>query len=134
MWVQKKMLRAKQVKRMQNKMDDIIWLKQRTEETDADLLTSLLEDAKSFVLLETNRTYIPEKLAGLPRRIALIDYNRLGTEGEKGRTEGGGSYTFDDLPESVQRQIRSARIARCGGHAFEKKQEDTNIPSPVKSG
>ena len=76
MWAQKKMLRAKQVKRMQNKMDEIIWLKQRTEETDADLLISLLEDAKYFVLLETNRTYIPEKLAGLPRRIALIDYNR----------------------------------------------------------
>ena len=114
-------------------MDDITWLKRRTEENDTELLASLLEDAKSFVLLETNRTHIPEKLLGLPRRIALIDYNRLGTGGEKGRTEGGGSYTFDDLPESIQRQIRSARIARCGGHAFEKKQEKTDIPSPVKS-
>ena len=101
-------------------MDDITWLKRRTEENDTELLASLLEDAKSFVLLETNRTHIPEKLLGLPRRIAL-------------RTEGGGSYTFDDLPESIQRQIRSARIARCGGHAFEKKQEKTDIPSPVKS-
>lgn len=113
-------------------MNDITWLKQRTEETNVELLTSLLEDAKSFVLLETNRTHIPEKLLGLPRRIALIDYNRIGTEGEKGRTEGGESYTFDDLPESIQRQIRSARIARCGGHAFEKKQTETDIPSPVK--
>lgn len=113
-------------------MDDITWLKQRTDETNVELLTSLLEDAKDFVLLETNRTHVPEKILGLPRRIALIDYNRLGTEGEKGRTEGGGSYTFDDLPESIQRQIRSARIARCGGHAFEKKQADTDIPSPVK--
>ncbi len=113
-------------------MGDIVWLKARTGESDERLLISLLEDARSFVLLETNRTYIPEKLVGLPRRIALIDYNRLGTEGEKGRTEGGESYTFDDLPESIQRQIRSARIARCGGHAFEKKQTKTDIPSPVK--
>lgn len=46
-------------------MNDITWLKQRTEETNVELLTSLLEDAKSFVLLETNRTHIPEKLLGL---------------------------------------------------------------------
>lgn len=108
-------------------MNEVLWLKQRTGETDTNLLDSLLEDAKEFVLLETNRTYIPDKASTLPRRIALINYNRLGTEGEKARSEGGGSYTFEDLPESIQRQIRSIRIARCGGHAFEKKQDANNL-------
>lgn len=110
-------------------MDDLEWLKKRTEETDEDILKSLLEDAEAFVLLETNRTYIPGRLVTLPRKIALIDYNRLGTEGESARTEGGCSYTFSDLPESIQRQIRSARIARCGGHAFEKEQNDSSLSS-----
>lgn len=114
-------------------MDDLQWLKMRTEESDDNLLKSLLEDATAFILAETNRTYIPDKIISLPRRIALIDYNRLGTEGEKARTEGGGSYTFDDLPESIQRQIRSVRIARCGGHAFEKKQKETDSSSSTDS-
>lgn len=109
-------------------MDDVQWLELRTNEKDTGLLKSLLEDAKEFVLSETNRTYLPDDLKTLPRRIALIDYNRLGTEGEKARSEGGESYTFDDLPESIQRRIRSKRIARCGGHAHEKEQS-TDVSS-----
>lgn len=114
-------------------MNDLEWLEMRTEESDDGLLKSLLEDAVAFVLTETNRTYIPDRILTLPRRIALIDYNRLGTEGEKARSEGGGNYTFDDLPESVQRQIRSVRIARCGGYAFEKEQENTDTSSSTDS-
>lgn len=109
-------------------MTNLEWLKRRTGESDDELLESLLEDAEHFVLAETNRTVIPKKIETLPRKIALIDYNRLGTEGEKARSEGEESYTFDDLPESIQRQIRSVRIARCGGHAHEKKQSE-NVSS-----
>ena len=109
-------------------MSELSKLKLLTGEGDTNLLSLLLNDAKEFVLVETNRTSIPKELESLPRRIALIAYNRMGTEGEKARSEAGESYTFDDLPESIQRLIRSKRIARCGGHAHEKKP-DGNVLS-----
>ena len=106
-----------------NQMSDLEKLKLLTGESDIKLLSLLLEDAKEFVLNETNRTVIPSKIASLPRKIAIMAYNRMGTEGEVSRSEAGESYTFDDMPESIQRQIRSVRIARCGGHAHEAKQD-----------
>ncbi len=115
-------------------MDNLEWLKMRTEEENEELLKSLLEDAEVFVLMETNRTYLPEKLSSLPRKIALIEYNRLGTEGEKSRSEGGESHTFEAISEPIRKMIVSARIARCGGHAFEKKQEETDILPSSDSG
>ena len=105
-----------------NQMSDLEKVKLLTGESDTKLLSLLLEDAKEFVLNETNRTIIPNKIASLPRKIAVIAYNRMGTEGEASRSEAGESYTFDDMPGSIQRQIRNARIARCGGYAHEAKQ------------
>lgn len=92
-----------------------------TGEKDTDLLQILLDDAESLVLAYTNRTKIPEQLKKTVRDLAVIAYHRRGTEGEKGRSEGGESYTFDDAPKQIYDVLNRYRLARVGGHVFEKE-------------
>lgn len=92
-----------------------------TGEKDTDLLQILLDDAESFVLAYTNRTKIPEQLKKTVRDLAVIAYHRRGTEGEKERSEGGESYTFDDAPKQIYDVLNRYRLARIGGHVFEKE-------------
>lgn len=90
-------------------------------ENDDELFNALLEDAESFVLTYTSRTKMIPGLSKPARDIALIAYNRLGTEGEAKRTEAGESYEFTDLPKSVRSVLNQYRLVRCGGIAHEKK-------------
>jgi len=101
-------------------MTELEKIKKLTGEKDEDLLFLLLENAESFILDQTNRTVLTDKLKTAARDLAIVLYNRLGTEGEKGRSESGESYSFTDIPENIARVIRQNRLARCGGHAFEK--------------
>lgn len=105
-------------------MTNLEKLKLKTKESDETLLSLLLSDAEEYVLTETNRTILPDKLQGTVRDLALIAYNRLGTEGETSRTEAGESYSFDNAPAHIQKAINRYRIARCGGVAHEAKQEE----------
>ena len=54
----------------------------------------LLEDAESFVLGYTNRTKLIPPLEKPVRDLAVIALNRIGTEGENSRSEGGESYNL----------------------------------------
>lgn len=92
-----------------------------TGEKDTELIQILLDDAESFVLAYTNRSKIPEQLKKTVRDLAVIAYHRRGTEGEKGRSEGGESYTFDDAPKQIYDVLNRYRLARVGGHVFEKE-------------
>lgn len=103
-------------------MTDLEKIKLLTGESDDALLSLLLEDAKDYVLDQTNRTWIPAKLKKLVRDIALLSYNRLGTEGESSRAEGGISISYFDLPTNIQAAIINNRLVRCGGRAFEQKE------------
>ena len=49
----------------------------------------------------------------------MIALNRMGTEGEKARSEGGENYTFDDAPKQIYDTMNRFRLARVGGKAFE---------------
>lgn len=102
-------------------MTELEKLKKLTKESDEELLSLLLEDAETFVLSYTNRTKIPEGLKKTVRDLAVIALNRMGTEGESGRSEAGESYNFDSAPKSVYDILNRYRLARVGGHAFEKK-------------
>lgn len=102
-------------------MTDLEKLKKLTGESDDALLSLLLEDAESFVLGYTNRTSVPDKLYKTVRDLAVIAYNRRGTEGESGRSEAGESYSFEDVPKSIYNNLDMYRLARCGGHAHEAK-------------
>lgn len=83
------------------------------------LLQLLLEDAEAFVLSYTNRTHIVTGLEKAVRDLAVIALNRIGTEGEKSRSEGGENYTFDDAPKQIYDTMNRYRLARIGGKTYE---------------
>lgn len=100
-------------------MEEIEKLKKLTGESDEELLSLLYEGAEEDVLAYTSRSVLPDALKKTVRDLAVIAYNRRGTEGESGRSEGGESYTFDDMPESIKARLNRYRLARVGGHTFE---------------
>ena len=106
------------------KSKDIERVQTLTGEKDEDLIEILLDDAEAFVLSYTNRTRLKTGLEKAVRDLAVIALNRMGTEGEKSRSEGGESYTFDDAPKQIYDTLNRYRLARVGGktYAAEKKQ------------
>ena len=97
-------------------------LKVLTGEDKEKVLSSLLLRAKNIILTETNRSTLTPTLEGLQLEVALELYNRQGSEGELSRSEGGVSVSYKDgLSDTILNGIRSHRLARVAGHAFEKK-------------
>lgn len=100
-------------------MTDLDIVKKLTGETDEELLQLLINSSREFVLDYTNRTHMIPQLEKVARDLAVIYYNRLGTEGEASRNTAGESYTFNDTPESVYRVLNQYRLARIGGDRIE---------------
>lgn len=103
--------------------EDVEILKVLTKCTDESLLGILLEDAKETVLSYTNRKNMIPQLRKPIRDLALIAYNRQGTEGEKSRSEGGESYSFDNTPKQIYDILNRYRLARVGGKVYEASGE-----------
>lgn len=111
-------------------MTDVEKLKKLTGESDEDLLSLLLDDAKDFVLSYTNRTEIVTGLQKTVRDLAVIALNRMGTEGETGRSEGGESYSFNDAPKQIYDVLNKYRLVRIEGRTYETKKEPVEtVPS-----
>lgn len=104
-------------------MEEIQKLMTLTGESNEELLSLLLSDAEAFVLGYTNRTRMTEPLRKPVRDLALIAYNRMGTEGESSRSGGGESYSFDNAPKQIYDILNRYRLARVGGVTFEAKTE-----------
>lgn len=99
-------------------------LRTLTGREDADeLLEQLLEDAEQTAISYMHRSTLPDALLTSVGDAALVAYNRLGTEGESGRSEAGESYSFIELPEKFYAQWKSYRLARVSGHAHETQQD-----------
>lgn len=112
-------------------MTDIEKMKKLTGESDEALLSLLLEDATAFVLSYTGRTKIVTGLEKAVRDLAVIAFNRIGTEGEASRSGGGESYNFDNAPKHIYDTLDRYRLARIGGRTYEAKTEQAgNVPSP----
>lgn len=102
-------------------MNSLEYLKNITKEKDEALLVSLIERAEAFVLSYTGRTKLITQLDYAVRDLAVICYNRLGTEGESSRSEAGESYSFENAPKSVYDILNRYRLARVGGKTYENK-------------
>ena len=96
-----------------------------TGETDDELLIRLAQDAEAFVLAYTNRKRLPDRLVRTAGDIALIAYNRRGTEGENSRSEGGESYSFDNAPKEIFDVLDRYRLAIVGGKTYETKTDES---------
>lgn len=92
---------------------------------DEPLARVLLDQAEQTLLNETRRTKMIPALFSSQIDLAIVMFNRLGTEGESSRSEGGISTSFVEMPVTVQRAIENNRLARCGGYAFEAKSVET---------
>lgn len=106
-------------------MENIEILKSVTGCKDETLLATLLQQAEEEILSQTNRTKLNDRLKPYVRKWALIAYNRMGTEGEASRSEGGISSSFIEIPADIKKAIEENRIVRVGGHAHEKKPDET---------
>lgn len=106
-------------------MTEIEKLKKLTGESDEVLLSLLHDEAEAFVLAYTNRTRLVSGLDKAVRDLAVIALNRMGTEGETGRSEAGESYSFDSAPKQIYDVLNRYRLARIGGRAHEAKTKQS---------
>lgn len=113
-------------------MTELEKLKLMTGGSNENLLSLLLSDATEFVLSYTNRTELPPALSRTVRELAVIAYNRMGTEGESSRSGAGENYSFDTAPKQIYDVLDQYRLIRVGGRAYEVKTEqvETVFPSP----
>ena len=100
-------------------------LKKLTGESDEELLSILLKMSEETILTLTNRTTLPHSLITTQTKLAVIAYNRLGTEGETSRSEGGISSAFSDMPADILKSIKSKRLGKVGGRIYETNTEET---------
>nr|WP_288232381.1 phage head-tail connector protein [uncultured Anaerostipes sp.]DAZ10554.1 MAG TPA: Head Tail Connector Protein [Caudoviricetes sp.] len=106
-------------------MTDVEKLKKLTGESDEELLSLLLEFSEQDLLRETKRTRLPDVFTGATLELAVIKYNRIGTEGETSRSQGGISTSFSDMPANIQKLVMDYRLARVGGKVYEAKEPET---------
>ena len=104
-------------------MDQLTNIKIRTNEDDVILLNQLLEDAEAEILDYCNRDTLLPRMLGLQRELAVIYYNRLGSEGESSRSEGGVSVSYStDIPKNIKRRLNSYRRLKAVRLANEDKE------------
>jgi len=70
------------------------------------LLTLILSKASQYILNRCNITTVPTALESVQVDIAVVAYNRLGTEGETSRSEGGLSTAFaKGMPKAINDEL-----------------------------
>ena len=78
-----------------------------------ELLSELLTQAGQHILHYTGRREVPPELHTAQVQLAVVLYNRLGTEGESIRREGGALMHFEGLPRMLEAQLRPWRLGRA---------------------
>lgn len=81
--------------------------------SDHDLVTDLVKEASAQVLDYTGQAKLVGNLDVYVKRLAVINYNRLGLEGETQRVEGGiTNYLETGIPKDVRQGLNRYRIAK----------------------
>lgn len=93
-------------------------------EDSSALVSQLIDDAAAWAEAFTCRSSILDGMITSVGDLAVWMYNRMGTEGEAGRSEGGESYSFEEAPRRIYDILKLYRLARVGGKAHETAETD----------
>lgn len=95
----------------------------KTDNSKDDLLEMLLEDAECEILDYCKRVTLLPGMEGLQRKLAITYYNRLGSEGESSRNEGGVSVSYsNEIPEAIKNSLNAFRKLKAVNMANENKE------------
>lgn len=78
-----------------------------------ELVTDLIKEAVAQVLDYTGQKQLVGNMDTYVKKLAIINYNRLGLEGETQRSEGGvTNYLETGIPKDIRLGLNRYRIAR----------------------
>lgn len=90
------------------------------EEQD-NLLQAILEDVEWEMLAFTNRSELTTAMNSLQIKIAIIEYNKQGSEGMSSDSQGGKTQSWiDGLPSDVKTSLIGFRKLRLATYAITK--------------
>lgn len=85
----------------------------RLNNSDEALMIDLIEEAVALVLDYTGQKKLVGNLTIYVKRLAIVNYNRLGLEGETQRIEGGvTNYLETGIPKDIRQGLNQYRIAK----------------------
>lgn len=85
----------------------------RLKVTDDELIKELVEEANAQVLDYTGQKKLVGSMSVYVKKLAVINYNRLGLEGETQRSEGGvTNYLETGIPKDIRQGLNRYRIAK----------------------
>lgn len=88
-------------------------LSTRLENTNNALLTELVKESIAQVLDYTGQKKLVGSMDIYVKKLAVINYNRLGIEGETQRSEGGvTNYLETGIPKDIRQGLNHYRIAK----------------------
>ena len=83
-----------------------------------NLLQAILDDVEGEMLAYTNRVELTIPMQSLQIKIAIIEYNKQGSEGLASDSQGGKSVSFfDGLPSDVKSSLIGFRKLRLTTYA-----------------
>ncbi|HFE9851439.1 TPA: phage head-tail connector protein [Enterococcus faecalis] len=84
-----------------------------TKEADKTILAEDLADCLAEVLDYCGRDVLIGNMDTAVKDLMIIKYNRVGTEGEIARSEGGVTQTFEvGLPQAIKTRLNRYRVAK----------------------
>ena len=85
----------------------------RLNNSDEALMIDLIEEAVALVHDYTGQKKLVGNLAIYVKSLAIVNYNRLGLEGETQRVEGGvTNYLETGIPKDIRQGLNQYRIAK----------------------
>ena len=76
------------------------------------LYSDLIDEAGDYILGYTGRAEIPDALISAQLRVAVINYNRMGLEGDRAITEGATRHDIEALPADIERLLNQYRVVK----------------------
>lgn len=99
-------------------------LKLRLNITDTSqdaLLEGILEDVEADILAYTNRSELLPAMNSLQIKVAIIEYNKQGSEGMASDSQGGKSQSWiDGLPQDIKSTLTAFRRLKVSNYAAKK--------------